>query len=81
MRNFEVFYYQTLRYFITKDFGIWELGEFLFGNLARFRLGSNRALAAKKTEEQKQDWKEVLVDIILKIITLGLYHVEKHSKK
>ena len=34
-----------------------------------------------KTEEQKQDWKEVLVDIILKIITLGLYHVEKHSKK
>ena len=34
-----------------------------------------------KTEEQKQDWKEVLVDIILKIITLGLYHVEKHRKK
>ena len=33
-----------------------------------------------KTEEQKQDWKEVLVDIILKIITLGLYHVEKHRK-
>ena len=28
-----------------------------------------------KTE---QDWKDVLVDIILKIITLGLYHVEKH---
>ena len=34
-----------------------------------------------KTEEQKQDWKEVLVDIILKIITLGLYHVEKHKNK
>ena len=33
-----------------------------------------------KTEEQKQDWKEVVVDIILKIITLGLYHVEKHRK-
>lgn len=32
-------------------------------------------------KEQKPDWKEVLVDIILKIITLGLYHVEKHSKK
>ena len=28
--------------------------------------------------EQSSDWKEVLVDIILKIITLGLYHVEKH---
>ena len=34
-----------------------------------------------KTEEQKQDWKEVVVEIILKIITLGLYHVEKHRKK
>ena len=32
-------------------------------------------------KEQKQDWKEVLVDIILKIITLGLYHVEKHKNK
>ena len=34
-----------------------------------------------KTENEEKDWKEVLVDIILKIITLGLYHVEKHSKK
>ena len=34
-----------------------------------------------KTEEQKQDWKEVVVEIILKIITLGLYHVEKHKQK
>ena len=32
-------------------------------------------------KEEKQDWKEVLVDIILKIITLGLYHVEKHKNK
>ena len=32
-----------------------------------------------KTEE-KQDWKEVVVEIILKIITLGLYHGEKHRK-
>ena len=30
---------------------------------------------------ETQDWKKVLIDIILKIITLGLYHVEKHSKK
>ena len=30
--------------------------------------------------EKETDWKEVLVDIILKIITLGLYHVEKHKK-
>ena len=33
-----------------------------------------------KIEEQKPDWKEVVVEIILKIITLGLYHVEKHRK-
>ena len=32
-------------------------------------------------ENENQDWKKVLIDIILKIITLGLYHVEKHSKK
>ena len=34
-----------------------------------------------KTEQEKQDWKEVVVEIILKIITLGLYHVEKHRKQ
>ena len=34
-----------------------------------------------KNENKEQDWKEVLVDIILKIITLGLYHVEKHKKQ
>ena len=34
-----------------------------------------------KTETEEKDWKKVLIDIILKIITLGLYHVEKHSKK
>jgi len=27
------------------------------------------------------DWKEVVVEIILKIITLGLYHVEKNRKQ
>ena len=32
-------------------------------------------------ENQETDWKKVIIDIILKIITLGLYHVEKHSKK
>ena len=35
----------------------------------------------KKLESTSNDWKEVLVDIILKIITLGLYHVEKHKGK
>ena len=34
----------------------------------------------RKQLSESSDWKEVLVDIILKIITLGLYHVEKHKK-
>ena len=43
----------------------------------------NRAPEGAKTKQDlnsSTDWKEVLVDIILKIITLGLYHVEKHKK-
>ena len=31
-------------------------------------------------KEEENDWKKVVIDIILKIITLGLYHVEKHKK-
>ena len=34
-----------------------------------------------KNEDQEKDWKKVLVDIILSILTLGLYHVEKHKNK
>ena len=29
----------------------------------------------------KPDWTTVLVEIILKILTLGLYHVEKNRKQ
>ena len=32
-------------------------------------------------KEKEQDWKEVLVEVILKILTLGLYHIEKHRKE
>lgn len=32
------------------------------------------------TEKQDQDWVKVLYEIILKILTLGFYHVEKHRK-
>ena len=35
----------------------------------------------KNQESKSNDWKEVIVDIIIKIITLGLYHVEKHKNK
>ena len=26
------------------------------------------------------DWKEVVLEIVLKILTLGFYHIEKHKK-
>jgi len=31
-------------------------------------------------EKEELDWKKVAVEIILKIITLGFYHIEKHKK-
>ena len=31
------------------------------------------------SENQETDWKKVIIDIILKIITLGLYHIEKNK--
>ena len=33
-----------------------------------------------KTEDQDKDWVKVLYEIILKILTLGFYHVEKHKQ-
>ncbi len=33
-----------------------------------------------KTEDQDKDWVKVLYEIILKILTLGFYHIEKHRK-
>ena len=31
-------------------------------------------------ETEKQDWTKVLFEVILKILTLGFYHIEKHKK-
>ena len=31
-------------------------------------------------EKQSQDWVQVLYEVILKILTLGFYHVEKNRK-
>ena len=39
----------------------------------------NRALVAKNDNEEK-DWTKVLFDVIIKILTLGFYHIEKHRK-
>ena len=33
------------------------------------------------TRSKNPDWKKVIVEIIVKIITRGLYHVEKHREK
>ena len=33
-----------------------------------------------QNKEKSPDWKEVLVEIIVKILTLGFYHIEKHRK-
>ena len=30
--------------------------------------------------EQNFDWTKVLFEVIIKILTLGFYHIEKHKK-
>ena len=34
-----------------------------------------------KTESEEKDWVKVLYEVILKILTLGFYHVEKNRRK
>lgn len=31
-------------------------------------------------EKQETDWTKVLFDVIMKILTLGFYHIEKNRK-
>ena len=33
-----------------------------------------------KSEDKERDWVKVLYEVILKILTLGFYHIEKHKK-
>ena len=33
-----------------------------------------------KTENEDKDWVKVLYEVILKILTLGFYHIETHRK-
>ena len=33
-----------------------------------------------ESKSENPDWKEVLIEIIIKILTLGFYHIEKHKK-
>ena len=31
-------------------------------------------------EKQETDWTKVLFEVIIKILSLGFYHIEKHRK-
>ena len=31
-------------------------------------------------ENDEKDWVKVLYEVILKILTIGFYHIEKHKK-
>ena len=33
-----------------------------------------------ENEDQNKDWTKVLFEVILKILTLGFYHIEKHKQ-
>ncbi len=33
-----------------------------------------------KTENEDKDWVKVLFEVIIKILTLGFYHIEKHRR-
>ena len=35
----------------------------------------------QETENESKDWVKVLYEVILKILTLGFYHIEKHKKQ
>ena len=34
----------------------------------------------KNENDQEKDWTKVLFEVIMKILTLGFYHIEKHKK-
>ena len=34
-----------------------------------------------ESKDQEKDWVKVLFEVIMKILTLGFYHVEKHRNK
>ena len=46
--------------------------------MKRFR---SKSQSPMKTENEEKDWTKVLFEVILKILTLGFYHIEKHRKQ
>ena len=33
------------------------------------------------SDDSQHDWTKVLFEVIIKILTLGFYHIEKHKKQ
>jgi hypothetical protein len=33
-----------------------------------------------ENEDQNKDWTKVLIEVILKILTLGFYHIKKYKQ-
>ena len=40
----------------------------------------SKRTSTSATNGQETDWTKVLFEVILKILTLGFYHIEKHKK-
>ena len=38
-----------------------------------------KTLRSQSSTDEKPDWTKVLFEIIVKILTLGFYHIEKHK--
>jgi len=36
---------------------------------------------SSRSADQENDWTQVLFEVLLKILTLGFYHIEKHKKQ
>ena len=41
----------------------------------------NQNQQSSQSDKPEHDWTKVLFEILIKILTLGFYHVEKHRKQ
>ena len=39
----------------------------------------SKRTSTSATNEQETDWTKVLFEVIIKILTLGFYHIKKHK--
>ena len=38
-----------------------------------------RTISPINADQEQPDWKEVLFEVLIKILTLGFYHIKKHK--